>query len=271
MLKRFIFRGGLGNQMFQYALYKELIARGKNVLIDTSLYHSISMHNGFEIADVFKLSGGVKETHSLFYGYLIRLLEKYRLNRFYYHDNNALGYDPSVFTTKKLLITGYYCSDKYFKDIKESIRKEFTFRSIDHNNKELAKEMNSCNSVSVHIRRGDFVEWGMHLTSVDYYKKAINYILTHVDRSHFYVFSDNIDEASIFMKELNVPFKVVNINRGRDSYKDMYLMSQCKHNITINSTFSWWAAWLNQNKDKIVIALRNTPDWCCDGWIVIEE
>lgn len=271
MIKRLFFRGGLGNQMFQYALYKELKERGVNVLIDTSLYKSTSMHNGFEIDRVFNLSGRVYETHSKFYNLLIRFLERFHFDCFYYHDNNILGYNTEVFTTKKILLTGYYCAEKYFEDIKDSIRTEFTFRSIDEKNKEIATEMSQCDSVSVHIRRGDFVESGMHLTGVEYYKKAMSYILKNVNSPVFYVFSDNLESASEFMKELNVPFKLVGINRGLDSYKDMFLMSQCKHNITINSTFSWWAAWLNSNKDKIVIALKNTPDWCCDGWIVMDE
>lgn len=268
MLKRFFFRGGLGNQMFQYALYKELKARGEEIIIDTSLYRSTSMHNGFELKDVFLLPDEVKDSHSLYYNHIIRFMEKFDLNRLFYHDNNELGFDSAVFTTKKRFITGYYCSEKYFEDVKDTLRDEFTFRNIDNRNLEMTDEMSSCNSVSVHIRRGDFVAWGMPITSVDYYKKAIDYILNHVNNPKFYVFSDDIDAASKFMKDLDVPFKTININRGKDSYKDMYLMSHCKHNITINSTFSWWGAWLNQNEDKIVVSLKNTPDWCCKGWVV---
>ena len=113
------------------------------------------------------------------------------------------------------------------------------------------------NSVSIHVRRGDYLngyyfETLGKICDIDYYKRAIALINKEVNDPYFYIFSDDPGYVAENLKIENATY--VDFNRGRDSWQDMYLMSQCKHNIIANSTFSWWGAWLNTNLNKIVIA-----------------
>ena len=108
-----------------------------------------------------------------------------------------------------------------------------------------------------------------------YYRQAIEQIKDRVDNPIFYVFSNEPSWCDSFMKEFRVNFKIVNWNQGKDSYQDMYLMTQCKHNIIANSTFSWWGAWLNNNTDKIIVApskwFKNSEhNINCKEWLLID-
>jgi hypothetical protein len=272
-----IFSGGLGNQMFQYALYLRLKLAGKNVRMSTSLYYLIQMHNGYELNEIFDTVTPAIQFSKL-YLFWIRFLYKYRLKWFVYSD--SLKYDDTVFITKKPYLIGYWQSEKYFIQIKEQVLNTFVFKNIDEKNHRIAKEMQNLNSISMHIRRGDYVGNAMHdgVYTLEYYRKAIDTILTIIKEARFYVFSDDSRWAQDFIKTLPIQAFVINWNKGRNSYKDMYLMSQCKHNIIANSTFSWWGAWLNKNPQKTVIApakwFPNTPsesykDIILDKWIKI--
>lgn len=125
------------------------------------------------------------------------------------------------------------------------------------------------NSVSVHIRRGDYVTKSRynktyaHCT-VKYYENAVDYIAKKFPNPHIYIFSDDTD----WIKEnIKFPYETeyVTHNIGQNSFEDIRLMSNCKHNVIANSTFSWWGAWLNQNSEKIVVC----PDvWFQDSRIV---
>lgn len=108
-------------------------------------------------------------------------------------------------------------------------------------------------AISVHVRRTDYVNSGRFNLTQGYYTRAMEYIAKIVENPHFYIFSDDINWVEKNM-EFNYPHTFVKGNMEQDSYIDMWLMSQCKHNIIANSTFSWWGAWLNNNPEKIVIA-----------------
>lgn len=166
---------------------------------------------------------------------------------------------------------GYFQSEKYFIDYSQRIRQSFTFKNKpDELNSEMLNRIKETESISLHIRRGDYVsnltansEHG--LCSIDYYKKAVEYIKSKTESRGnrcFFLFSDDpiwVKENMMFLGDEMV---VVDFNTGEKSYEDMRLMSMCKHNIIANSSFSWWAAWLNNNPDKIVIA----PD----KWFVVD-
>ena len=158
---------------------------------------------------------------------------------------------------KDIYLEGYWQNERYFNDIKLLIKKEFTLKhQISHESLNLKKMMEDCNSVSIHVRKGDYVGNPFFKEcSANYYKNAINYILNKVDTPHFFIFSDSIES----LRNYNFPGKVTFVNNHslRRDYEDLLLMSRCKHNIIANSTFSWWAAWLNDNKDKIVISPLN--------------
>lgn len=245
-----VFGGGLGNQMFQYAFVLALRSRGHCVTIDTSIYNRFKPHNGYELDSVFNINEFTtckKGMHLLY----IRTL--YYLNPTSIVFIDGGGYHPMILESPKRYLYGYWQDERYFADIKKVICDVFKFNNIDNKNLSMAAEMRNCSSVSIHIRRGDYAAFGMTLLGEDYYKRAINSIKKRVKSPYFYLFSDDKEEAIKIVEQLGIDYKLVSQNIGKESYKDMFLMSQCRHNIIANSSFSWWGGYLNQNPDKILI------------------
>ena len=125
-------------------------------------------------------------------------------------------------------------------------------------NRELSRKIESHESISLHIRRGDFVQDSkthqFHgACSLDYYNRCIEYVSEKTNNPHFFVFSDDPHWAKENLRQ-DISTTIVENNSGFKAYEDLQLMSQCKHNIIANSSFSWWGAWLNANPDKIVCA-----------------
>lgn len=276
-MKYLVIRGGLGNQMFQYALYLQLKKMGKTVVLDLSPYLETKIHNGFELEKVFTLDGHTPRVlKSRFFGkirafYAKRGTPGKRNGLVYYEGAMRYGIYPEVFTTKAPIIEGYFQSEQYFKDAKDDVRNSFVFSDIDDNNISLAKEMNQRNSVAVHIRRGDYAAFGMKILDREYYQKAIDHIMKNVEEPFFYLFSDDAEEAKIIADQCKITYALITHNTGADSYKDMYLMSNCKHNIIANSSFSWWGAWLNSNPAKVVVSPQWGKFFHCSDWTLIEQ
>lgn len=251
MKSRLIVNGGLGNQMFQYAFALAMRRRENHVNLDVSLYNYAKMHNGYELERVF----GIKEpliNKKGFHLKWLRLLLKTK-------PKALLTDDPLIFGEfnlkfPKRYICGYWQDERYFKEIENEIRKRFVFQGIDKKNKAIAQEMRECSSVSVHIRRGDYAESGMLLLDDNFYSKAFEKIIDKVESPIFYIFSDDRQEAETIVSKYCSEYKVIDWNKDEDSYKDMYLISQCRHHIVANSSFSWWGAWLGNYKDNIVVA-----------------
>lgn len=182
-------------------------------------------------------------------------------------------------TTKDWYITGFWIEEHYYKDRIAMLHKELVFPEIiDESNKNMADLIKSCNSVSIHVRRGDYLSatYSSMFKSLgrEYYEKAVSVIKEHVDKPHFFIFSDDpeyIDSAFEWLDERTI----VNINSGDDSYRDMQLMSMCKHNIVANSTFSQWGALLNRNEGHLTIYPsaylqgEDTEEKSLPGWIRI--
>lgn len=259
---------GLGNQMFQYALYKSLIHMDKDVRLDIDSYQHYNCHNGYELSKIFNVyesfadKRDVNKLSNERYDILTRAIRryinpKYRNNRVthYKQEISKSMYNKQVFDLDNVYLDGYWQSEKYFQHIREEILNDFFFKNrADINNKKYIDIINETNSVSLHIRRGDYISNPLlkDITTTNYYLEAIDYINNFIKKPVFFIFSDDID----WCKE-NFKIKdghLININKGDMSYNDMRLMSLCKHNIIANSTFSWWGAWLNRNKNKIVIA-----------------
>jgi hypothetical protein len=192
-------------------------------------------------------------------------------------------YDPNIeWTPKDVYLEGYWQSERYFLSIQDIIRREFTIKhQPDDENQQLAHRITNCDSVSVHARRGDYVtehaSAGIHPPcNSDYYTRCVNFVTARISTPQFFVFSD--DKA--WAKE-NIRFQhetiYVTHNGPERNYEDLRLMSLCKHNIIANSSFSWWAAWLNHNPNKIVLApsqwfsdsTLDTRDLLPNGWIRI--
>ena len=262
--------GVLGNQMFIYAFSVALRETFRQeILVDTHYYKSRNFHNGLEIERIF----GIHLAEA-------KLIDKLRMSWYfpnYWIDYHLLGKLPARKNTVRELpgqkvnfellgdssdkfYDGYWQSYQYFDSCRDVILKEFTFPKIsmeDKLNFELNERLkNEENSVGIHIRRGDYLKnWKYRgLCGIDYYQKAIAYILEHIKSPKFFLFSDDIDwvkeNISPLLKGYDVTF--VNWNHSINSYKDMQLMAMCKNLIIANSSFSWWAAYLNQNNPIVV-------------------
>lgn len=293
-MNRVLIFGGLGNQMFQHALNIALNKKGKKTKILFSNLFYEEHHSGFNLAYAFNLPLGFPLN---VYNFLLlnadflykprlpksilrRLINSYLKKKYTsYKELKEFVYDEEVFKQDSKLFIGIWQVEEYFKDIESAIKEQFTFRRPkDSLNIALAERIQNTESISIHIRRGDYLqsEWlESHLVikGIDYYNKALDYINRNIQNPTFYIFSDNIEWAQNNLKIKNAVY--INHNSGKNSCFDMYLMSLCKHNIIANSTFSWWGAWLNKNKNKIVLMPEkwlNTKD--CggifpDNWIKI--
>jgi len=259
--------GGLGNQMFQYAFSKALQQCNKEVKLDVFSYYAINgiEHNGYELNRIFKINvdlANLAEIKNYFgmcnlIGKVLRRLHVIKRKTFYKCENRygLITFEPSVFHMEEKYLWSCWQSEKYFKNIEKTIRENFEFTlPLDEESSSFAEQMKHTNSVSVHVRRGDYLKYTplKNICTLTYYKNAIREIYKKVNNPVFYIFSNDILWCKENLKFQNAIF--ITGNLGKDSYKDMQLMSYCKHNIIANSTFSWWGAWLNSNPDKIVIA-----------------
>lgn len=275
-------KGGLGNQMFQYAFIKALsLKHNCKALIDMTFYETdinnlnekITRHS-YQL-DNFNISlNKITPDEIKKYHFNIPLI-----NRIYEVWRCGGKYDKCL-TKERIgnkMYIGYFQSEKYFKDYREEILKDFTLKTeLTEDNKKMLERITGTNSVSLHIRRGDYVNLSniYGVCTLEYYKKAIEYISSKVSEPHFYLFSDDIAWVKENFK-INYPCTIVDINTEENGYYDLELMKNCKHNIIANSSFSWWGAWLNDNTNKIVISPQkwvattkiNAQDTICENWI----
>ena len=279
--------GGLGNQMFQYAYAKALEQKGHEVKIDISAFETYKLHGGYQLDKYnIDLDSSIKDENDKFYK-----------NTFFYKVLRRFGMDfsrrikeKSLLFDKKLLeiddnsyLDGYFQCEKYFKDIREIILKQFTInQDISNYTKEIKNKIqNSQNSCSLHIRRGDFVNStniNIHgACDIEYYKKAMKYLEEKVVNINYFIFSDDIEWVKENLAIQNAIY--IDSKEKRIPHEDIYLMSLCKNNIIANSSFSWWGAWLNQNEKKMVIAPKRwfaddklesqSKDIVCESWVRI--
>ncbi len=164
-------------------------------------------------------------------------------------------------TQKANSLAGYMQSYHNVKDVADDIRKQSVFKQKPNKiNQDIIDKMHSENSVSVHVRRGDYVLYKYTLLPPAWYQKAIAYMNERVDEPFYYIFSDDIEWAKANL-DIEEPHMFVTWNRGDESYNDMRLMTHCKHNIVANSTFSWWGAFLGAPEERIVIMPDKWVPW----------
>ncbi len=256
-------KGGLGNQMFQYAFGRRMAIQNKDVLkLDIAGLQQTAADTKRDYAlGVFAIDAqiaGPEETTRIRYTYgllskAVRFIQAKVFRKFY------VQYDYEITTrTGDLYLDGFFQDERYFKDIESTIRSELTLRE---QMSELARQASnkiatSKNSVSIHIRRGDYVTDARtnayHGTcGLEYYTDALKVLQDKIGPCSFFVFSDDIAWAKENMNIENVTY--VSSPEIRD-YEELILMSLCSHNIIANSSFSWWGAWLNENPEKIVVA-----------------
>ena len=188
----------------------------------------------------------------------------------FFSDTSAIKYQPDFESLDgNVILSGYFQNEQYFKKDVESTRMNFNFKEpLSGKNWELTDKLICTDSIALHVRRRDFLSdqntvSDFKTCSKEYYQAAIEYMMGKVLNPQFYVFSDDME----WVKN-NISFRCnrvvyVDWNRGSENYRDMQLLSLCTHNIIANSSFSWWAAWLNANSSKIVIAPQE--------WFLCEE
>jgi len=267
--------GGLGNQLFQYAFSRALALKtGDQVFLDISSYSKAQhqIHNGFELPELFPIKYEIAEERDIHRlstqprSPLSKVRRKYFTKRTHYIDK-IFRFNPQVFDLKgDWYLEGWWQDARYFDFCSDLIRKELTFiADPGTENRELAatfeKSRYSLVPVSLHVRRGDALQnpdtW---VCTEAYYRHAIEAarqairVLGRVARPYFLVFSDDLAwcMANLALEPSEAIY--VDWNRGANSWRDMWLMSQCRIHIIANSTFSWWGAWLDQHPDKIVYA-----------------
>jgi hypothetical protein len=264
--------GGLGNQMFQYAAARALsLNSGSPLLLDLRGFEKYALHNGFEIDRVFlapvkvATEADVSQLLSWRSAGLIRKLLKRVTSPLlcgpYLAIEPHFNYWPGLKDFGACYLMGYWQSEKYFQDFEHTIRADFDFKmALAGDNLNTSVRMEGCNSVSLHVRRGDYITHAptakiLNVCSIDYYQEAVKHIAERVTSPHFFVFSD---DQQWVRNNINIPFptEYIDRNSGVHSHVDMHLMSLCKHQIIANSSFGWWGAWLNNNQEKIVIAPR---------------
>ena len=278
--------GGLGNQMFQFAAGKTLAQRNNTILkLDVSEFAKNKLRSfdllAFETDILFATD---QEINDLVPSHNFEKAFQYfsPLKKRSYYREKSFSFDDKVLELgKNVYLKGYFQSEKYFLPAKDTIRKEFTFKNkLITKLDETSFQLKDLNSVSIHVRRGDFsknpeiAEYHGTLDK-DYYNSSLGLIRSKVPDPSFYLFSDDINWAK---NNLQIPDAIyVSGNLTQNHFEDLYLMSQCKHNIIANSSFSWWGAWLNNHPDKIVIAPekwfnqgpKDTRDLLPAGWLKI--
>jgi hypothetical protein len=286
--------GGLGNQMFQYAAGRAVAEKlGVPLKLDIT-FCQISKLRRYAL-DYFAIKAQTATNeeiaHFRFPGRSLGLSIAIKMPLEYvkpYYKRRVFReqhfhYDPAIrMCGDDTYLEGYWQSEKYFKDIEQLIRNEFTLMTKpDRFNAEMADRIKSCNSVCIHVRLGDYVSSptanANHGTcSLDYYRKAMRNIEKNVKEPHFFILSDDPAWVREHMDTGN-PTTFVDINGPDKGYEDLRLMSLCQHHIIANSSFSWWGAWLSTNPQKIVIAPErwfnqsniNTQDLIPKLWIRI--
>ncbi len=253
--------GGLGNQMMQYATGRALsLQRNVPLYLDLGWYEN---NRDLQFPRAFKLKSfntKFKTVNLSKIGWKLRYTNRFlKLNPFRLKlikdediETAPIGFDGIGNNT---LLEGFFQNYNNFNSIRQLLAKEFTpVEKMDAVNTACLQKIISCNSVSVHIRRGDYALTDFHgMLGVAYYEKAIELIAQKKGALQLFIFSDEPDWVLQNM-HFDYPYELVDFNRDEKSYFDMELMKHCKHHIIANSSFSWWPAWLSPHADKMVIA-----------------
>lgn len=287
---------GLGNQMFQYAFYYALKQKypGNNIAVDICNYYgSVNRHNGYELERVFGINLPLCDNrtasaladfvpHSS-HKVLNKLFQMRRIifgnkDSFIIQDDPTVYY-PEVFELNRLksyMFRGNWINENYFHEYRDELLKKFIFiQTVDEKNDSILRQMGKENAVSIHVRRGDYLQTRMEHLGKDYYAKAVSLIKEKIENPVFYIFSDDTEYIRHEFDFIEENQKIiVDWNKGTDSFRDMQLMSCCKHNIIANSTFSFWGAYLNQYENRLIIAPEMASEgyrnpFACREWVLI--
>jgi len=276
-------RGGLGNQMFQYAIGRNLALKNNTMLkFDVSELERDKLRH-YEL-EIFNISGSIASKFMMMFIRIFnnRILSKILDQYYFYIKQQDRYFNEKILAEEgNIYLDGYWQSENYFKEIRNIIIRDFTIKfTPDKKNKSMLEKIKYSNSVCIHIRRGDYISnkktSEVHGDcSLKYYHNAVKIISKKVKNPIFFIFSDDSQWVKDNLK-FEYPTIYVNINSPKKGYEDLRLMSNCKHFIIANSSFSWWGAWLSNNSNKIVCAPKrwfrsaDEGDIVPKSWIRVE-
>jgi len=254
-------KDGLGNQLFQYAFGRVVsIKRNEELLLDTGMLVARGDVQRQYNLDNFNIKSSVTTSLQVKkFKYPLGVVSKlYYIFRYKILRIFNIGWNSKILDSKKKYFDGYWQSYRYADMIRKELLEELQLKeNIENKYREVLEKINSINSVSLHVRRGDYVDnlktRKIHnICDLEYYRKAIEIVVDKIDSPVFFIFSDDIE----WVKEnLKSDHPLIFVSKpGIKDYEELIIMSKCKHNIIANSSFSWWGAWLNVNREKIVIA-----------------
>jgi hypothetical protein len=262
--------GGLGNQLFQYAVARNLAHIHKtSIKVDITPFETYKLHE--YSLDQFKIHESIASTRNIarLKNPTIRERIKAKIRHrkpvppVSYIREKQFHFNPDILKLPdNVYLEGYWQSPKYFLNILDILRDEFTPRkSPEGKDLEILKKIKNTNSISIHMRRGDYVNNPITqeyhgVCDIDYYKSCIKLIVDQVTDPHFFLFSDD-PEWSIKNLHIDYNLTAVTHNDAKKNFEDLRLMTHCNHQIIANSSFSWWAAMMNTNQDKIIYAPQN--------------
>lgn len=267
-------KGGLGNQMFQYALGRTLSQKLKVELgLDISWFQT-SKDRKYSL-DAFSLPEKILRNSGS------TLQDFINTNHTKTVSESSFEFDKEILNAQdNVCLDGYWQSEKYFSSESATIRKDFTLSTISAEIRTLGQKITSGESISVHIRRGDYISNAkfnqVHgVLPTTYYESAIKLASEGFSNPNFYIFSDDPTWAE---KNLNLRGESTHVSKLNFSpAEEMFLMGLAKRNIIANSSFSWWGAWLNANPDKMIVAPKqwfsnsthNTKDLIPSSWLTL--
>ena len=253
-------KGGLGNQLFQYAVGRAVALHHKVPLkLDLTIFETNKLHNGYRL-DQFAIQSDIATKNEIFNlkggnNVLFSALRKagFVKRKSYFKEKRSSHFDASIFKNTCIYLDGYWQNELYFSDIRELLLRELSpISSMSDLGNAYLEPIKNSNSVSLHVRRGDYLNLkNVGVLDVDYYMKAVEYIRTNVEKPIFFIFSDDLEWCKNSLGFLD---GCIYVDSTQTEIDDLKLMSFCRHNIIANSSFSWWGAWLNQNPKKTVIA-----------------
>lgn len=283
--------GGLGNQMFEYAMFLALkdAHPQEEIKVCTRSFGGYGLHNGLEIQRIFGVELPEASLWELakvaypFFNYKTWQVIRHSLpkRKSMIRGGFDIPFDYSQVTREdSCYYEGYWQNEGNFKKIRSKILEIYSFPVFTgEDNIMLAERLKVANAASCHVRRGDYLKHpNMCVCTPSYYALAITEMNERVNPDLYVIFSDDIqwckENLSGLIGDRDVVF--VDWNKGEQSFRDIQLMTLCKHNIIANSSFSWWAAWLNQNEDKVVVApdkfatfeIKNDP--ICESWVRVK-
>lgn len=287
---------GLGNQMFQYAFYLSMVNQYQQVNFKADTRNAFTEeHNGFELDRIFginlpectinerKILSEFPIKQDIIQKIVLKIRNRANWHKkSFYKQHDYTEFYPEVYSLPQntdMYMLGIWANEKYFANLRQQLQKEvfvFDEKKLNNMSRQIKKKIETTEkSVSIHVRRGDFVKYRNHVMGKQYYQKAMNIMENQIGKANYFVFSDDLSYArELFSQYENINYVCGNV--AKDNWMDMFLMSRCRHNIIANSSFSFWAAYLNANSEKIVIA-PNIPfincknAFTCDDWIVIDE